>query len=316
MTRRPTNGRPSLPNHMNASQPRFAFFGTPYVARDTLAMLADAGYVPALVVTSPDAHQGRGLMLTPSPVKAWATERDLPLMTPDKLTTEAVSDIAEYGCEYALVVAYGKIFPQVLIHAFPKGVLNIHYSLLPKYRGASPVEAALLAGDTVTGVTVQKMVQQLDAGDIVASREVPIDPAETTRELRPRLIEEGAQLLIETLPSFTAGAAVFTPQDDALASTCGKIAKEAGELTFPGAPEENWNKYRAYAESPGTYFYMMRDGKQFRVKVKSAQFKHGHFEPLRVVPEGKKETDYAVLKSTARPLYESERAALHPEGNQ
>lgn len=293
--------QPNSPNGMNAvSGPRFAFFGTPYVARDTLARLVEHGYVPSVVITSPDAHQGRGLMLTPSPTKAWAAEHDIPVMTPDVLTKEVVANIAEYGCEYALVVAYGKIFPQMLIHAFPKGVLNIHYSLLPKYRGASPVEAALLAGETVTGVSIQKMVKQLDAGDVLVTREVAIDPDETTRELRPRLIEAGAELLIETLPSFISGTAKFTPQDASQATTCGKIAKEDGELDFPGNAEANWNKYRAYAESPGTFFYMVRDGKPFRVKVKTAQYRHGTFTPQRVVPEGKKETDYAALLISAR----------------
>jgi methionyl-tRNA formyltransferase len=285
---------------MQPSSPRFAFFGTPYVARDTLARLADHGFIPAVVITSPDAHQGRGLMLTPTPAKAWAAEHGIPVMTPETLTKEIVADIKEHGGEYALVVAYGKIFPQMLIHAFPKGVLNIHYSLLPKYRGASPVEAALLHGETVTGVSIQEMVKQLDAGDILATREVAIDPDDTTRTLRPRLIVEGAELLIETLPAFLAGAATFTPQDASKATTCGKIAKEEGELDFPGDAQVNWNKYRAYAESPGTYFYMVREGKPFRVKVKTAEFKHGQFTPLRVVPEGKNEMDYAALLMSAR----------------
>jgi methionyl-tRNA formyltransferase len=291
---------------MQPSQPNFAFFGTPYVARDTLATLAEHGFVPSVVITSPDARQGRGLIYAPSPTKAWAVEQGIPVITPEELTKEEVSNIKEYGCEYAIVVAYGKILPQMLIHAFPKGILNVHYSLLPQYRGASPVEAALLHGDAVTGVSIQRMVRQLDAGDVMATREVSIDPEETTKELRPRLIQEGADLLVESLPAFIAGTAVFTPQDDAKATTCGKIAKEDGELHFPGDAKENWNKYRAYAESPGTYFYMMRSGKRFRVKIKTAEYKHGHFSPLRVVPEGKKETDYSVLVTTARTLHENE----------
>ncbi len=287
---------------MTPSTPRFVFFGTPYVARDTLDALVIAGYVPALVVTSPDARQGRGMHYTPSPTKAWAIEHDIPLMNPDAITKEVVANISEYGGEYAIVVAYGKILPQMLIHAFPKGILNIHYSLLPKYRGASPVETALLAGETMTGVSIQKMVKQLDAGDVMATREVPIGIEETTRELRPRLIQEGADLLVQSLPSFIAGTAVFTPQDASKATRCGKIAKEEGELDFPGNDTVNWNKYRAFAESPGTYFYMMKEGKKFRVKIKSATYHHARFLPFRVVPEGKKEMDYAALRFDARPV--------------
>ncbi len=226
---------------MNPSSPRFAFFGTPYVARDTLAALVRHGFIPALVVTSPDVKQGRGLMLTPSDTKAWALEHALPVLSPHELTKEVVSTIKEYGCEYAIVVAYGKILPQMLIHAFPKGILNIHYSLLPKYRGASPVEAALLNGETTTGVTIQKMVQEMDAGDVLAIQPADIGPEETTRELRPRLIALGADLLVRTLPSFIHGTAIMTAQDASKATTCRKIAKEDGELDFPANSQESWN---------------------------------------------------------------------------
>jgi methionyl-tRNA formyltransferase len=298
---------------LTPSIPRFAFFGTPSVASETLAALADHGYVPSLVVTAPDARQGRGMLYTPSPVKAWALRFGVPLITPDELTKGVVANIKEYGCDYAIVVAYGKIFPQMLIHGFPKGVLNIHYSLLPKYRGASPVEAALLDGETITGVTIQKMVKQLDAGDILSQREVPIEHKDTARELRVRLIEEGVRLLIESLPSFLAGTAVFTPQDESKATTCGKILKDDRELDFPGSSERNWNKYRAYAEGPGTYFYMVRNDKRFRVKVKTASYEDGHFEPLRVIPEGKKEMDFRVLHTTARTTTPSERGEHPPK---
>lgn len=299
MSRRPE--RPSSPPDMQPSEPRFVYFGTPYVARDTLARLVESGYVPAVVITSPDARAGRGMTLTPSATKEWALALGLPVITPERLDAQAIADIKEYGAMYAVVVAYGKILPQELIDAFPKGMLNIHYSLLPKYRGASPVEATLLAGDAVTGVTIQKMVKKLDAGDIVAQEEVAIDPDDTTLTLRPRLIDAGARLLADTLPAFLAGTATLTPQNESSATHCGKISKDAGELDFPGPAEANWNKYRAYAESPGTFFYMTRDDKPFRVKVKTAQYKHGYFTPLRVVPEGKKETDYAALLMSARP---------------
>lgn len=289
-----------LEPEMKSSAPKFAFFGTPYVARDTLAILADRGFVPAVVITSPDAPKGRGMQLSPCETKEWAVAHELPVLTPVKLSTAFAESLSAYGCQYAIVVAYGKILPKSLIESFPKGVLNIHYSLLPKYRGASPVECALLHGDAVTGVTIQRMVYELDAGDILAQEDVAIDPDETTRELRPRLVSEGAELLVRTLPSFVSGTASFTPQDESRASRCGKIDKKEGELRFPGPALENWNKYRAYAESPGTYFFMERDGTPFRVKVVTAEYRHGQFTPLRVVPEGKKETDYRALLMNAR----------------
>jgi methionyl-tRNA formyltransferase len=113
-------------------------------------------------------------------------------------------------------------------------------------------------------------------------------------------VQSGAELLVDTLPSFVAGTATFIPQDETAATTSGKIAKQEGELVFPGNAELNWNKYRAYAESPGTYFFMERDGKPFRVKVVTADFRHHQFTPLRVIPEGKKEMDFAALLMTAK----------------
>ncbi|HYE23182.1 MAG TPA: methionyl-tRNA formyltransferase [Candidatus Paceibacterota bacterium] len=269
----------------------FVYFGTPYVARDTLAILVERGFVPSLVVTSPDAPRGRGLVLTPSETKAWALEHDIPVLAPAKLDTETIEAIKVYGCEYAIVVAYGKILPSTLIDAFPLGILNIHYSLLPKYRGASPVEAALLNGESVTGVSVQKMVPELDAGDVLIQKQVTIDESETTRELRPRLVAVGADMLATILPEFERGMNAV-PQEHSAATFAKKIRKEEGELTVPGDDLLNWRKYRAYSEGPGTYFFHDKDGRRMRVKIVSARFVDGRFVPERVVPEGKKEMAY------------------------
>lgn len=275
----------------------FAYFGTPYVARDTLRILVARGFVPKVVVTSPDAPRGRGMQLTPCETKEWALTHELLVLTPEKVTPEFIEMMQAQECEYAIVVAYGKILPQALIDVFPKGVLNIHYSLLPAYRGASPVETALLHGDTVTGVTIQQMVYKLDAGDVLAQKEVSILPTETTRELRPRLITEGAELLADLLPAFEQGSVIPVPQDEAKATHSKKIEKAEGELDLTGDPVTNWNKYRAYAESPGTYFFTERSGKRMRVKIVTATFEGGRFLPDRIIPEGKKETSYASFQT-------------------
>ncbi|HET9641725.1 MAG TPA: methionyl-tRNA formyltransferase [Candidatus Paceibacterota bacterium] len=268
--------------------PKFAFFGTPSVASETLASLLEHGFIPALVVTSPDAPKGRGLVLTPSPVKELAATRGIPILTPEKLDADAIAAIKSASCDYALVVAYGKLFPEELIASFPKGVLNVHYSLLPKYRGATPLETALLRGDAETGVTVQKMVKEMDAGDIVAQKSVTIGEAETARELRPRLIRLGAELLVEILPLYLSDSIAAVPQDPSLATRAYKIKKEDGLLELTGGGKDNWNKYRAYADSIGTYFF--EDGK--RMKITHASYKNGIFTVLRVIPEGRSERDY------------------------
>jgi methionyl-tRNA formyltransferase len=266
----------------------FAYFGTPTVASDTLAVLLENGFVPSVAVTSPDAPKGRGLELAASPTKTLALEYGIPVMTPEKLDEAVTAAIKTFGCEYAVVVAYGKIFPEALIQAFPKGVLNVHYSLLPKYRGATPLEGALLAGEKVTGVTIQKMVKELDAGDIIAQKEVAIVPTDTARELRPRLIEEGAKLLVYTLPEFVSGTLVPQPQDVSFATHTHKLDKKDGELDLSGDAQMNWNKYRAFADSIGTYFF--ENGK--RMKITKASLQNGKFIVERVIPEGKKETNY------------------------
>lgn len=271
----------------HASMRKFLYFGTPKVASDTLAALIEHGFTPAAVITSPDAPKGRGLALTPSPVKILARARGITVLTPRSLDTETIASIRAYGCDYAVVVAYGKIFPEELIAAFPLGILNVHYSLLPKYRGATPLEAALLAGDAKTGVTIQKMTKELDAGDILAERETQIAFAETARELRPRLIALGAELLVEVLPAFEKGDLTPTPQDASRATYTHKLKKEDGFLSLDTPALENWYKYRAYADTIGTYF--MQNGK--RIKIVSASLKNQRFVPERVVPEGKRERD-------------------------
>ena len=272
----------------------FIFFGTPRVARETLAELLARGLAPKLVVTSPDAPAGRGLALTPSPVKQLAEAHRIPLITPAVLDEETVERIREADAEYAVVVAYGKIFPEELISAFPKGVLNVHYSLLPKYRGATPLEAALLAGERETGVSIQKMAKELDAGDILAQRATAIDPLETARELRPRLVSIGAELLVETLPAYERGEGTLVPQPTASPTPhARKLKKEMGELDLGATGNENWNKYRAYADSIGTYFF--NNGK--RVKITAARLEGGRFVVERVVPEGKREMAYEDYKA-------------------
>lgn len=263
---------------------RYIFFGTPEVARATLAYLVSQGLVPVAVVTNPDAPKGRGHILTPSPVKEWAMTNGLTVLTPDSL-----DGFSTMEADLAVVVAYGKILPESLIQTFPKGVLNVHYSLLPLYRGAAPVEAALLNGDTETGVTIQRMVKKLDAGDIIASATLSISPTDTTLTLRERLTMHGAELLAKTLPDYLANRLTPVPQDETKATHIGKIDKSEGELDLSSPGEQNWRKYRAYFGGIGTYFFV--DGK--RIKITAAHLDGvGQFVIDRVIPEGGKEIEY------------------------
>jgi methionyl-tRNA formyltransferase len=268
--------------------PSFVFFGTPHVASETLEILFSHGIVPSLIVTSPDRPSGRGMKMQSSPVKLWAEAHGIPVLQPERIDSEFSLQLAAYSLQLALVVAYGKILPKDFIESFSLGVLNIHYSLLPHYRGASPVESALLHGDTETGVTIQKMVYELDAGDIVRMDEVSILPTDNTTTLRARLIRIGADILAETLPDYVAGAIVPVPQDHTRATKCGKMKKEDGDITNETNERVKWNKYRAYYEWPRTYFF--RDGK--RVIISEATFENEKFVIKKVIPEGKKEIPF------------------------
>ena len=281
--------------HVSPTEHRFAYFGTPKVSSDTLAILIERGFIPDVVITSPDAPKGRGLTLTPSETKTLALSHNIPVLSPEKLDAKTIAAIHEHSCDYAIVVAYGKIFPESLIASFPKGVLNVHYSLLPKYRGATPLEAALLAGDSTTGVTIQKMIKELDAGDSIAQETTEIAPHETARELRPRLITIGAELLAETLPGYLRGDILPVPQDHSRATRSGKLKKEDGLLSLDAPALINWTKYRAYADTIGTYFF---DGEK-RVKITVAIFTDGKFLVERVIPEGKREMAYTSFRSAA-----------------
>lgn len=278
---------------------RFAFFGTPYVARDTLAFLCEHGFTPTVVVTNPDAPKGRGQVLTPSETKVFAEAHGIPVLTPERLDENAIRTIASYGCELAVVVAYGSIFPRELIGTFPKGAVNVHYSLLPKYRGAAPVEAALLHDERETGVSIQQMAERLDAGDILLTRTVAIADDDTTPTLRARLIAQGAEMLVELLPKIASGTVTHTPQDEHAATYAPKLKKEDAEIRLDAPARENWNKYRAFKEWSPVFFYTERNGASIRVKVTDAALApDGTFTIRRVIPEGRKEMDYETFART------------------
>lgn len=259
------------------------------MASATLTYLKDNSYVPSLVVTNPDRARGRGQIMSPSPVKELAQSLNIPVLTPESLKDpEVVNTIKSVDADLAIVVAYGKIIPAELIALFPKGVINVHYSLLPKYRGATPLEAALQNDDKETGVTLQRMVYELDAGDIIASRSIDINPDDTAASLRPRLIELGSKLLVESLPAYLADKLELHPQNSSLVTFASKRSKTDGELDLTDSPSNNWRKYRAFDDTIGTYFF--KEGKRY--KVTKAHFANGEFIIDRVIPEGKSETDY------------------------
>jgi len=276
---------------MNKENLNFIFWGTPDVASETLEILKQSGFLPNVIITTPDAKVGRGLKIQSSPVALFAQNNKIPCLKPEILDEELSLQLSTLNFELSVVVAYGKIIPDEIINMPKLGSINIHYSLLPKYRGASPVESAILNGDKVTGVTIQKMIYKLDAGPILAKEEIEIGKDEKAGELRARLIKIGAELLIKILPDFIEGKIKETPQNESKVTHCKKIKKENGMIGLNDAGEKNYNKFRAYATWPRTYFF--KDGKSGkRTIITEAKLEDGKFIIKKVIPEGGKETDY------------------------
>lgn len=277
---------------MNISN--FVFWGTPDIASNTLEILKQAGFLPALIITSPDARSGRGLQMQASPVAMFAEQNKIPCLKPEKLDEEFSRKLSAINYQLFVVVAYGKIIPEDILNIPQLGSINIHYSLLPKYRGASPVESAILNGDTETGVTIQKMVYKMDAGPIIAEKKVNIFPDEKIQELRTRLIKVGGELLIKTLPDFIEGKTKEIMQNENDATFCKKIKKEDGLIDLNDDANKNYNKFRAYAAWPRTFFF--KNGK--RIIIIDAVLENNQFVIKKVLPEGKKEIKYEdFLKS-------------------
>lgn len=239
---------------MNAPA-RIVFFGTPALAATVLTRLCDSPYKPALVVTSPDKPAGRGYTLTPPAVKEVAERNDIPVLQPEKLDEAFTEQLGRESWDLFVVVAYGKIIPKKILDIPAKGTLNVHGSLLPKYRGSSPIQAAIANGDAVTGPTIMLLDEKMDHGPIVSQKPFPIAPDETAGTLFGKMASEGALLLVETLPEWLSGAKVAREQKHAEATVTSLLSKNDGRLSWDKSAEELERLVRAYDPWPGTFSF-------------------------------------------------------------
>ena len=243
---------------------RIVFLGTSGFALPALQRLVESEYEIAGVCTQPDRPAGRGRLERPSPVKEIALRYGLPVFQPPRIgAPESVEALAALRPDAMVAAAYGQILRQPVLDVPPCGVLNIHPSLLPRYRGASPVAAAILAGESETGVTIMLMVLALDEGPILSQRRVAIDPRDTTGTLTERLAREGADLLMETLPGYIDGSLKPRPQDASLASYVSTVRKEDGLIDWALPAVQIWRQVRAYNPWPGAYTHL--DGPVLRI---------------------------------------------------
>jgi methionyl-tRNA formyltransferase len=233
---------------------RLVFLGTPAFAVPTLERIVASGHHVAAVLTQPDRPRGRGQQLAPPPVKEAALRLSLPVYQPERVRRpEAVEYLRGQGAEAMVVVGYGQIIPQAVIDLAPLGIINVHASLLPRYRGAAPIQWAILNGETRTGVTTMRIDAGLDTGAMLLKAETEIPPDEDAPSLGGRLAAMGARLLVETLEGLAAGAIVPEAQDPALATYAPMLKKEDGRIDWTRPAAAIHNQVRGLQPSPGAY---------------------------------------------------------------
>jgi len=264
------------------SRLRLAFMGTPDFAAASLAALMAAGHEIAAVYSQPARPTGRGHRPQPSPVQALAASRGLQVSTPVTLKDEAEHRrFASLGLDAAVVVAYGLILPKAFLEAPRLGCLNVHASLLPRWRGASPIQHAILAGDRETGITIMRMDEGLDTGPILLAESLAIGPAETGGSLHDRLASLGARLIAEALDSLAAGKLVPRPQSDEGACYAPKLTREDGRLDWRRPAEELARRVRALNPRPGAWCEAGHE----RLRVLAAEAIAGNGPPGRLLDD-------------------------------
>ncbi len=284
-----------------------AFFGTPPFTVDFLDTLVAGGFAPSLVITNPDRPAGRGMTLTAPEPKVWAEKHSIAAIQPEKLDDAFFAELSKTAWDLFVVVAYGQIMPERVINLPKYGTINVHYSLLPKYRGATPVESAILNGDATTGIAIQQMRYKLDTGPLFIKSEINIASDDTTHTLRDKLNAEALRLLVPTISGIFDGSILPIEQDDTLATHSSKIKKEDGLVSLSDNATELDRKYRAYDGWPGLYFYLSRQSnaeadttENVRVKITKAHLDtDGTFVIDEVIPENGKRIAYELFSKSS-----------------
>lgn len=270
------------------------FFGSSKFSIFCLEELKAKNILPSLIITTPDMPTGRGMLLTPTPVKIWAEQNKINCLSPQKLDSDFSSHLTPETYNLFLVASYGKIIPKNIIDMPKFGTLNIHPSLLPKYRGPSPVQAQILNDEKNVGVTIMLMDEQIDHGPIISQKtlEIPAWPVKL-EELKKILAKASADLFAGILNDWMAGKIEPKEQNHTEATFTKKIIKADGLIDIvAGDPYNNFLKIQAYSTWPQAYFFITKGDKNIRVIVKEADYKNSKLEILRVRPEGKKEMPY------------------------
>jgi methionyl-tRNA formyltransferase len=289
---------------MITNTPSWIFFGTGPLAESVLMSLVRAGYIPKYVVTKPDAPSGRHLVMTKPYIKTWCELKGITVLQPNDLKTlEESSPLYANDYDVFIVASYGKIIPEKILETPNMGVLNVHPSLLPKYRGASPLESALLDGNITSGVSIMKLDKEMDHGPILVQNSFMINPLANAGTLEVTAGQLGGELLVSVLPHYLEGTLTPKEQDHSQATFCKKITKDLGLVNLDDSVDIVRRKFRALTPWPGLYFFIEHAGKTIRVKVNEVDLVKNTDEShkaadyiLSVTPEGKKEMDWESFK--------------------
>lgn len=266
---------------------RLAFLGTPDFAARALEAVLEAGHEIAAVYSQPPAPRGRGQALRPSPVHALAESQGLSVRTPASLRDpQEIENFRALGLDAAVVVAFGQILPREILEAPRLGCFNVHASLLPRWRGAAPIQRAIMAGDPVTGVQVMRMSEGLDEGPVLSTATVRIGSLDTAATLHDRLAEAGARLLVETLAAIARGEAVETPQVDEGVTYARKISAKAARLKWTRPAAEIDRKIRGLSPFPGAWFEAPGEKGPVRIKALLSRAEDGEGAPGEVLDDG------------------------------
>lgn len=265
---------------------KVVFMGTPDFAVGTLENIIKAGHEVALVVTQPDKPKGRGGAVQFPPVKECALAHDIPVFQPKKIReAENIEYVKQYQADIIVVAAFGQILPKTLLEMPKYGCINVHASLLPMYRGAAPIQWAIINGDEFTGVTIMRMDEGLDTGDMISKKEIRIAPDETGGSLFDKLAELGASLCVETMERIEKGEAEYIPQNHECATHVSMIHKEMGLIDWNKPAEEIEHLIRALNPWPSAYTKL--DGKTFKIWKAEVLSEKKEYEPGCVVLVGK-----------------------------
>ena len=271
----------------------FAFLGGEPLAVPALEKLFKNGFVPKLVISNPDKPSGRKMEISSPPTALWAKAHNVTLFQPTSLRIQdALDNLKKENWDLFIVVSFGQIIPNEILDLPKYGAINIHPSLLPKYRGPSPIVTPILNGDTETGVTIIKIDEEMDHGPILAQEKISLSGNEFIQDLEKSLAELGGKLLVKILLKFTKGRIKEIPQNEQDATFCKKIKKEDGLIDLNDDAITNYNKFRAYAAWPRTFFF--QNGK--RIIITDAILENNsqgkQFVIRKVLPESKKEIKY------------------------